>query len=638
VQSAWQRAQEIGVYHFATEIVQTTHPAPAIANFGRSSRQDTVYLEGDVDTPARTILMSLWQNGGSVLNARDGIEVRIEGDRAYTRQIGGAWQETADFSSAFAPGGDLMAYLAGAKNVRKLGTETRQLPGASGESVTYTRYAFNVDGPAFARHLRDQLEAYLHEKGELPLRMTLDTPRLYLDMTGQGEIWIDDRGLPLRMVVHLDYPEQANGERIEADIKTDFTGFAPQLEIASGQGSLTAITEHLGLPSTPSEFQWAGQQAALAIGFVALFLALLYCRRARKLYTILVVAIILSLVVGPLLDTYQVHAFSQRWAARQAEQAQQQQAYDDARDIQENLLASDWDPHHDPLESLQAGKSASAPVSNLQPSVSFSSFTTSATEDDTDSDADGLPDSIDPDPGNADSDVPSGDGLSDGVEVLRLGTDPLEADTDGDGIDDNVEIEGFLFDSQRWYLDPKNPDTNGDGQVDTTECPDLVGVTSAGTLSCPDTDGDGVPDIFDDDNDGDGVPDQVDLTPAAIVDRDGIQANAANPNYFSDEYPFTFQVDGLATDLPVFVDLQLRPKEADHLSYALNVLDWPSDDEGQIQHINSTTRHAPDPYARDRDAHRFQRPGSPGAHHAGRRRLYDRGYLGHGAHGKRRCR
>ncbi len=39
VQAARRHAQEAGAYHFATEIVQATYPAPALVNVGRSSRQ-----------------------------------------------------------------------------------------------------------------------------------------------------------------------------------------------------------------------------------------------------------------------------------------------------------------------------------------------------------------------------------------------------------------------------------------------------------------------------------------------------------------------------------------------------------------------------------------------------------------------
>jgi hypothetical protein len=49
VQRAWELAQEIGAYHFATAVDQTTFPAPAIANVGQSSHTETYHLEGDVN-------------------------------------------------------------------------------------------------------------------------------------------------------------------------------------------------------------------------------------------------------------------------------------------------------------------------------------------------------------------------------------------------------------------------------------------------------------------------------------------------------------------------------------------------------------------------------------------------------------
>ena len=57
VQRAWRRAQEAGVYHFTTEIVQTTYPAPAVVNVGRSPRKESLHFEGGVEalpTPSPT--------------------------------------------------------------------------------------------------------------------------------------------------------------------------------------------------------------------------------------------------------------------------------------------------------------------------------------------------------------------------------------------------------------------------------------------------------------------------------------------------------------------------------------------------------------------------------------------------------
>ncbi|MCD6285451.1 MAG: hypothetical protein J7M39_06015 [Anaerolineae bacterium] len=140
VTAAWQRAQSSGVYHFATTVIETTHPAPTVANVGRSSTQQHIYLEGDTNLPERSLQMVLYQRGGSLLNRRDGIEVRIEDTSAYGRPIDGTWQEIDDFSGAFAPGSDLMAYLAGARNVREIETvapsDLDTSTGVSGKETT----------------------------------------------------------------------------------------------------------------------------------------------------------------------------------------------------------------------------------------------------------------------------------------------------------------------------------------------------------------------------------------------------------------------------------------------------------------------------------------------------------------------
>ena len=43
IQRAWRQAEAIGVYDFSSDIIQTTHLAPAITNVGRSSRHDELY-------------------------------------------------------------------------------------------------------------------------------------------------------------------------------------------------------------------------------------------------------------------------------------------------------------------------------------------------------------------------------------------------------------------------------------------------------------------------------------------------------------------------------------------------------------------------------------------------------------------
>ena len=249
VQRAWELAQDIGVYHFATDVEQTTYPAPAIANVGRSSSTtDSYYMEGDVDSPAQSFFLTLWQGGGNVTTQKDGIEIRIEGGEAYGRPIGGLWQEIDDFSGLFAPGSDPMAYLAGATNIQQVSksaslqvgesASTQDIPlsenHASRLTLHVSRFTFDLDGPAFAAHIRDLLEDQLRQSGELPPGLNLDTSRTYQQMTGQGEVWLDEGGLPLRLIVNLEMPDPKTGERVTAAIKTDFSNFARQPETALG--------------------------------------------------------------------------------------------------------------------------------------------------------------------------------------------------------------------------------------------------------------------------------------------------------------------------------------------------------------------------------------------------------------------
>ncbi len=89
-----------------------------------------------------------------------------------------------------------------------------------------------------------------------------------------------------------------------------------------------------------------------------------------------------------------------------------------------------------------------------------------------------------------------------------LGTNPLSEDSDGDGLDDGAE------------------DEDGDGLSNASE----VGPDPGQAL---DTDGDGVPDVIDDDDDGDGVPTNEDAcfpTPVGeVVRADGCSISQLCP-------------------------------------------------------------------------------------------------------------
>lgn len=75
-----------------------------------------------------------------------------------------------------------------------------------------------------------------------------------------------------------------------------------------------------------------------------------------------------------------------------------------------------------------------------------------------------------------------GDGISDWLELTETNTNPFSADSDNDGVDDDVEIANGT--------DPNNADSDGDGLTDGEE--DALGYNPHEA----DSDGDGCPDIL----------------------------------------------------------------------------------------------------------------------------------------------
>ncbi|MDG1478496.1 MAG: MYXO-CTERM sorting domain-containing protein [Myxococcota bacterium] len=141
-----------------------------------------------------------------------------------------------------------------------------------------------------------------------------------------------------------------------------------------------------------------------------------------------------------------------------------------------------------------------------------------------DSDGDGLTneeeDALGTDPLDADTD---GDGLSDGDEVNDYTTDPLDSDTDADGLSDGDEVNDH-------GTDPLDSDTDADGLSDGDEVNDyttdpLDSDTDADGLSDGDEVNDHGTDPLDTDTDSDGCTDGDEVndygTDPTIADSDG---------------------------------------------------------------------------------------------------------------------
>ena len=606
--NAWGLAQASGTYNYHSQVQQVTYPVPKLSNTSRSPQEDTLTMSGSINLPAESMEMTLWQNAGGSL--ADGLSIRVEDGQTWARRGENDWVAIDDVANLFAPNNDPLSFVDSATNVQLAGTDTRQV---GDMLLTYSRYTFDLDGAVYADNMRQQMEERLSEYGTLPNGLQLNTGEIYRNMTGYGELWLDSDGLPQRLEIFTDIPAYRENGRITADITTDFSEF-DRTRIA------TASTGFFDSPQTWLSFRQVEiiETAKLTFGFLAMFMVIflivalfIIYRHKPQAYASFAIFMVIAMVLPPLLQAEQVHAFEENFRADKAEQEARTAEAEEIEEIRTELTETDWNPNEAPREQVAGGKlqvasgqsptlqQAQGNVSNLQiPLLSVPMQVSSA--DATDTDGDGLTDS-DEDywgtcryilnsteynnnascTGVADPTDTDGDGLGDGVEVNELGTLPGDEDTDSDSISDGLEVGGFDYNGQTWYLNPTEADSNFDGIIDSSEC--MVWFDGSDvydeTAVCPDSDGDGDPDVFDADNDDDGVPDAEDMS-----------MNVGGGTTFSNANPFELSIDNLTVDQPVLVNLQLRPTTSNNLTLYQHVLDWPSNDtEGQITRYNDTT-------------------------------------------------
>jgi outer membrane protein OmpA-like peptidoglycan-associated protein len=195
-----------------------------------------------------------------------------------------------------------------------------------------------------------------------------------------------------------------------------------------------------------------------------------------------------------------------------------------------------------------------------------------------DTDGDGLSDGSEvntyhSDPLKADTD---GDGLSDGDEVLKYHTDPLKADTDGDGLRDGDEV-------MKYHTDPLKADTDGDGLNDGDE----VMKYKTDPLKT-DTDGDGL-------SDGDEVmkyhtdPLKADTDGGSVSDgmevKNGTDPLNPNDDVAKKEELKTEVGKAIVLEGVVFKtgSAEITPASEDILTKAFNTLDQHPEIEVEIQ-------------------------------------------------------
>ncbi|HSH04561.1 MAG TPA: LamG-like jellyroll fold domain-containing protein [Anaerolineae bacterium] len=586
---AWQRATDSDRYQYRSQIEQTTYPVPSLRHAGQQAERDTLALEGQVEPASEQMEMTLWMDGSFA--PERGMAVRIQNGKAEGRMGEGEWQSIENVGDLFAPGGDPLSFLAGADNIVLLGAETRAF--AEGVQLTYHRYRFDLNGPAFARYLQKKMQADMVAEIGFDPGLQFDMNSVYARLEGNGEVWLTANGLPARLLIDMELPAQGADGRVVAHLKTDYFDYRwPGGGVVSeGVGSFGEMVVAVGLAMRQQMPTVFGVMVLIGLGVL-----LVSYWQSSHFYAVVAVAVIMSMLLTPLLEGYQVYGY---WSERDegevalAARTERVEAMDEMRAAQKETV----DPHQDPLAAPLdfSGKAGQNSSQNNGAETGF--VRPNLVVDLTDTDGDGLTDADEAEwrtcPSNASSDPAcdgvvdaadtDGDGIKDGVEAHQLTTLPSRWDTDGDSITDTLEINGFFYNGKQWYLNPQEADSNKDGLIDADECPNWTklnpDIFDPGA-PCPDSDGDGTPDVWDDDNDNDGVIDGVDISPNSKSDE----------IYNGTDAPFALSVDNLAVDKPVYVDLHFRPTDAKHLTFIGNVLDWPGGDvQGQIQRELDTT-------------------------------------------------
>jgi len=538
---AWQRARDAGSYRLVADAEQTLHPRALPELVGHTDSAVDMRLEAEAHLPDRAMITLRVEADGSNISP---VKLYRLGDTVLMSEDGHL-RQVQDPSNAGLADADYLGYLAGAVDIERA-TDPSQ--------PKVAHYVFRLDGARLAHYQTERLQEQLRASGQLPEGAQLEATGALANAVGDGEIWLDSNGLPMRQIIRLELPALSEGYDATFQLTIDFYDYGCEdnlptpVQDADGTWSLHAPSGTSGASpanppgapdattggpahTLPSHQRGFVRVSLYSLVLFALALTIVVIVRSRLVrrhhaYATFVTLMALALIVLPLLRTGQWILFGERVA----------QASETTGDVMSAALGLDGQP----LEVSQAPANASwEPISTARQML---------------------------DDGSEDSDD---DGLSDDYE-RALGTDPLSADTDRDGIEDGVEVQGVELAGTTWTSNPCSFDSNSDDLTDRDEWAEPEGMAAD-----IDPDGDGIPNFWDEDNDNDDLPDGVDLSPMAVGE------------YGTD---FAISTDGGETfDGHLYVEFQIQPEDPDHLRYSTTPLDWPHDEKGQMTDLDDST-------------------------------------------------
>ena len=185
-----QQLEAIGPYRFTGDIEQTLVPVATSANIGQSETRIDTHFSGE-KTAVDQFTISLRLEGGGV----DAPAINLEQDGAKLYLVeNDARTELENSLGLVGPTADQTTYLHAAENVR-LKEEDKPVYIAA-------IYEFEINGALFAEYLRDQAQSQLPPSAR---SLKLEASPALQQLTGSGELWVDENGLPRRQIVHLNF-------------------------------------------------------------------------------------------------------------------------------------------------------------------------------------------------------------------------------------------------------------------------------------------------------------------------------------------------------------------------------------------------------------------------------------------------
>ena len=218
-----QKISQLGAYQFTTHLIEIREPA-ASGRVDTTPSERHLHLEGTTDRDAGSFNLLIWDSAQTTYEPEQALEVKAEGGALFGRYRGGEWEQLND-AAGLQSASDTLIYLDAAHHVSV----------AEGDDGGQ-RVQFVIDSDKLSGAMRQQLQDYLYASGDLPAGLTLVQSNYYAGAVATGELWLDVDGLPRRLFVSMEWPEQ-NGERIIALIQSDFSGFDTDQLIPSFAGN-----------------------------------------------------------------------------------------------------------------------------------------------------------------------------------------------------------------------------------------------------------------------------------------------------------------------------------------------------------------------------------------------------------------